>query len=43
MRLNRLTIVFWVALSICTLFVVYGAILLKQLETVTKALQILLH
>lgn len=36
MRLNRLTVVFWIALSICTLFVVYGAILPKQLETVTQ-------
>ncbi|MBF7025193.1 BCCT family transporter [Staphylococcus kloosii] len=38
MRLNKLTIVFWVALTICTLFVVYGAIWPKQLETGTQAI-----
>lgn len=36
MRLNKLTVVFWVALLICTLFVVYGAVLPKQLEMVTQ-------
>ena len=36
MKNKSISIVFWVALSICTLFVIYGAILPKQLETVTK-------
>lgn len=36
MKDKSISIVFWVALSICTLFVIYGAILPKQLETVTK-------
>ena len=38
MRLRKLTVVFWVALTICTLFVIYGAIAPKQLETVTQAI-----
>lgn len=38
MRLNKLTVVFWVALAVCTLFVVYGAIWPKQLETGTQAI-----
>ena len=35
---KKLTIVFWCALSICTLFVIYGAILPKQLEQVTQSI-----
>ncbi|MEB6570045.1 BCCT family transporter [Staphylococcus auricularis] len=35
MRKNKLTVVFWTALIICTLFVVYGALFPKQLEAVT--------
>ena len=38
MRLRKLTVVFWVALTICTLFVIYGAIAPKQLESVTQAI-----
>ena len=38
MRLKKLTVVFWVALTICTLFVIYGAIAPKQLESVTQAI-----
>ncbi len=33
---KKLTIVFWVALAICTAFVIYGAILPKQLEKYTQ-------
>lgn len=33
---NKISIVFWVALAICTAFVIYGAILPKQLEQVTQ-------
>ncbi len=38
MRLKKLAVVFWVALTICTLFVIYGAIAPKQLESVTQAI-----
>ncbi len=38
MRFRKLTVVFWVALTICTLFVIYGAIAPKQLESVTQAI-----
>lgn len=38
MRLKKLTAVFWIALAICTLFVIYGAILPKQLEKVTQTI-----
>ena len=33
---SKISIVFWVALAICTAFVIYGAILPKQLEQVTQ-------
>lgn len=33
---SKISIVFWVALAICTTFVIYGAILPKQLEQVTQ-------
>ena len=33
---KSISIVFWIALAICTLFVVYGAILPKQLEAITQ-------
>lgn len=36
MRFKKLTVVFWVALTICTLFVIYGAVAPKQLETITQ-------
>ena len=36
MQKKKLTIVFWVALAICTAFVMYGAILPKQLEKYTQ-------
>lgn len=36
MQKKKLTIVFWVALAICTAFVIYGAILPKQLEKYTQ-------
>ena len=36
MRFKKLTVVFWVALTICTLFVIYGAVAPKQLETITE-------
>jgi len=36
MRKKSISIVFWIALAICTLFVVYGAILPKQLEAITQ-------
>ncbi|MDN6741631.1 MAG: BCCT family transporter, partial [Staphylococcus equorum] len=38
MHLKKMTVVFWVALAICTLFVLYGAILPKQLESVTQTI-----
>lgn len=36
MQKKKLTLVFWIALVVCTLFVVYGALLPKQLESATK-------
>lgn len=36
MKNKSISIVFWTALVICTLFVLYGALLPKQLETVTQ-------
>ncbi|MGX5791093.1 BCCT family transporter [Staphylococcus equorum] len=38
MHLKKMTVVFWVALAICTVFVLYGAILPKQLESVTQSI-----
>ncbi len=36
MKNKSISVVFWTALVICTLFVLYGALLPKQLETVTQ-------
>ncbi len=36
MRKKSISLVFWRALAICTLFVIYGAIFPKQLEIGTQ-------
>ena len=36
MRKKSISFVFWIALAICTLFVLYGAFMPKQLETGTQ-------
>ena len=36
MRKKSISFVFWTALAICTLFVLYGAFMPKQLETGTQ-------